>query len=324
MNIKLSVIIPYYTEQPQDILPILSSLNNQIDVDFREIEVILVNDGNQNKLPDSFLKLFGSLAIRCVYLEENRGAGVARQAGIDNAAGEYLMFCDADDFLFSANVLRLFFDDIDKHHPDVIASLWLEEHDMESGKFRYITYENEIAWLHGKVIERKFLRENNIRFHEKLRAHEDTYFMMLVTFESQSGRKIQQQTYVWRDNRKSMTRKNNAAYRIEAAPDYVKSMACAFDELEKRYPGKLEYLAVYFMVYQYYALRQKEWRDPGNIKLKKAVEEAFRNLFRPYYHYFIDAQDELIEAIYNARQSEFPGSEKTTEDLRVWLNGIML
>ncbi|MCO6184477.1 glycosyltransferase [Leuconostoc fallax] len=45
MRKLVSIIIPYYNENESQLAIALSSINNQIGVDFNDVEVILVGDG---------------------------------------------------------------------------------------------------------------------------------------------------------------------------------------------------------------------------------------------------------------------------------------
>src|SRR5262245_5066977 len=89
----VSVIIPAY-RAAADIGVALDSILAQT---FSSYEVIVVNDGS----PDT-PELLAALApytsrIRYIQLAANRGAAVARNAGIRAARGRYVAFLDADD-----------------------------------------------------------------------------------------------------------------------------------------------------------------------------------------------------------------------------------
>ena len=68
------------------------------------IEVIVVNDGSDDNT-DDIAKAFGS-SIAYV-AKENGGLSSARNAGIDRATGQFLLFLDADDLLHPDAVARL-------------------------------------------------------------------------------------------------------------------------------------------------------------------------------------------------------------------------
>ncbi len=100
MKPRVSVVIPAYRAS-RDIAHALDSVFAQT---FSDVEVIVVNDGS----PDT-AELEASLdayAGRVRYfVQENRGAGAARNTGIREARGSYVAFLDADD-RWKADFLR--------------------------------------------------------------------------------------------------------------------------------------------------------------------------------------------------------------------------
>ncbi len=90
----VSVIIPVF-QAVQYLKDAVASIQNQT---LRDIEIILVDDGSTDgsgELCDQIAE--GDPRVRVIH-QENRGLGSARNAGMDAATGEYLYFCDADDW----------------------------------------------------------------------------------------------------------------------------------------------------------------------------------------------------------------------------------
>lgn len=91
----VSVIIPVYNAEKR--LP--ACMDSVLGQDFRDIEVILVNDGSR----DGSLALcrrYAELDARVRVIDQaNAGPGAARNAGLSAAAGRYLQFIDSDDVL---------------------------------------------------------------------------------------------------------------------------------------------------------------------------------------------------------------------------------
>jgi glycosyltransferase involved in cell wall biosynthesis len=85
----ISIVIPVYN-QASKIKQCLKSIFNQT---FKDVEVIVVNDGSTDKL-FSVLRPFKT-KIR-LFNRENSGAPTARNFGAKRANGDYLLFCDAD------------------------------------------------------------------------------------------------------------------------------------------------------------------------------------------------------------------------------------
>lgn len=226
---KLSIIIPQYAETLEQLTPVFSSLNNQVGVNWSEIECILVNDANPDTVPsDEWLKIWNNLNVRTIVMKENAGPGVARQVGIDSALGEYVMFIDADDVLHSVAVIGVFIDAINRTHSDLIYTSWLEEVRNSDGNMRYIPHEDEQTWMFGKCYNRRWLNNAEIRMRDDLRVHEDSYFNALAFNLCGAIEKIPVTSYVWQFNKESTVRRNKGEYRFNSAVEFVKAHTYAF------------------------------------------------------------------------------------------------
>ncbi len=91
--IKLSVIIPAYNEE-KTIIPLLEVVNKQ-SVEGVEFEVIVIDDGSNDKTPE-LLNNNSKLYSHFVCLQKNGGKGAAVKAGLKEATGDYILFQDAD------------------------------------------------------------------------------------------------------------------------------------------------------------------------------------------------------------------------------------
>lgn len=92
---EISVIIPVYNVEK--FLP--RCLDSVINQDYRDIEIILVNDGSSDRSLD-ICKKYQETDSRIVIIDkENEGVSVARNAGIEAASGKYIAFVDADDWI---------------------------------------------------------------------------------------------------------------------------------------------------------------------------------------------------------------------------------
>ena len=99
---KVSIVIPVYNAGNR-LRRCLDSIRGQT---YEQLQVILIDDGSQDD----------SLAICHQYAEidnrilvlshENHGVSFTRNCGIDAADGDYLMFCDADDYVLPDMVQR--------------------------------------------------------------------------------------------------------------------------------------------------------------------------------------------------------------------------
>lgn len=93
---KVSIIIPIYNPS----LSLLSNcLNSATNQSLEEIEIICVNDGSDESYL-SFLDDFSKKDSRInIIHQDNFGAGIARNTGINHANGEYVVFLDSDDYI---------------------------------------------------------------------------------------------------------------------------------------------------------------------------------------------------------------------------------
>lgn len=99
---KISIIIPNYNSEKF----ICHCLNSILEQDYSEKEVIVVDDGstdNSVKVIRQFLKQNKKLDAKLI-CQENLNAAVARNNGMKEATGDYVLFLDSDDLL-EANVL---------------------------------------------------------------------------------------------------------------------------------------------------------------------------------------------------------------------------
>ncbi len=90
----ISVIIPIYNCS-NTLVRCLQSLKEQT---YTDIEVIMINDGSKDNSGD-ICKRFANMDSRYIYIEkENGGVSSARNKGLSIARGDYITFCDADDW----------------------------------------------------------------------------------------------------------------------------------------------------------------------------------------------------------------------------------
>lgn len=90
MNCLVSVIIPAYNAENS----LSQTLESVMAQTFQDFEIIVVDDGSSDRTAE-IAKSFGP-SVYCLR-KKNGGVAKARNAGIEQAAGRYLAFLDADD-----------------------------------------------------------------------------------------------------------------------------------------------------------------------------------------------------------------------------------
>ena len=98
---KLQILVPQYNETDEVIKPLLDSIAIQQSVDLKkDVGVIICNDGSDVLLSNKLLK---SYPFKIEYYKEpHQGVSATRNACLDHATADYVMFCDADDMFFNA------------------------------------------------------------------------------------------------------------------------------------------------------------------------------------------------------------------------------
>ncbi|MBL4559851.1 MAG: glycosyltransferase [Labilibaculum sp.] len=105
--IKLSIIIPVYNSASLVHLPLKSVLQQQ-DMCSSEYEVICINDGSTDEsltVLNDYVKKYSNVKV---ISQLNKGLGGARNTGIENAKGKYILFVDADDYIIENSLNFLY------------------------------------------------------------------------------------------------------------------------------------------------------------------------------------------------------------------------
>ena len=171
---KLQILVPQYREDDEIIRPLLDSIAIQQNVPFDEIGVVICNDGSDVHLSETLLEAY-PFDIQ-YYLGPHRGVSATRNACLDHATADYVMFCDADDMFFNACGLWILFREMTTGF-DSLVSVFIEETRVPgTGEVTYINRQQDSTFVHGKVHRRQYLLDRRIRFNNTLIIHEDSYF----------------------------------------------------------------------------------------------------------------------------------------------------
>lgn len=121
MNCLVSVIVPVYQAEKY----LKNCINDILMQSYSNIEVIIIDDGST----DGSLNICKKLAVNDsrvkVISTDNRGVSSARNLGLENANGEYILFIDADDRI-KKNLIEENMKVIDKFQADMVFYNWME------------------------------------------------------------------------------------------------------------------------------------------------------------------------------------------------------
>lgn len=111
---EISVIVPYFNVEKY----IEKCVNSIINQSFKDIEIILVNDGSIDKSRIICEDLSKSDERIVLIDQENMGVGISRNVGIKHARGEYVSFVDSDDYI-EKDMLEFLISNLKKNNADI-------------------------------------------------------------------------------------------------------------------------------------------------------------------------------------------------------------
>lgn len=222
--ILFSVILPTYN-RGHCIGEMIDSILKQ---DFKNYELIVVDDGSTDRTVEMLKQKYGNADIRIVS-QENGGVSSARNLGMSLARGEYVTFVDSDDYLLDG-FFRDIYENILKYRADVYVytgickkgdevskvPLFWGDWGYGDGKPICRTGDDFVkdfcllggnSWACAKVIKASIMRENNLMFEEDISYGEDMLFNLQVYLESRKIIAIPKEYYVYRISELGLSRK---------------------------------------------------------------------------------------------------------------------
>ena len=167
MNPVVSVIVPVYNLEKY-IQKCIVSLTNQT---YRDTEIIVIDDGSSDKSPEILSELQNKHPKIKVITQENKGVCAARNRGIAESTGDYILFVDGDDYLDPDYIDRLV-DTTLKNDSDLVISGYTEEGSDKSQEVipdSYVKDTDEMwayrimaAW--GRLYRKDFWIDNDLSF----------------------------------------------------------------------------------------------------------------------------------------------------------------
>ena len=290
---KLQILVPHYHETEKDIRPLLDSIAIQQNVDFDEVGVIICHDGED--IPDFVFGDHYPYKIEQIRIP-HEGVSAARNACLDRAKAEYVMFCDADDMFFNVCGLFIIFREIENGGFDSLTSVFTEETRNPENKNEvvYINREMDSTFVHGKVHRLKYLKNNNIRWNNSLTIHEDSYFNCLCQRLSPEVKYCPMPFYLWRWRDESVCR-HDPKYILKTYNNMLDSNTALVREfLDRRRVEDARFFATSMIFDAYYTLNKKEWIEQENKEYRDAVENRFAKYYKEFKPLF-ESIDEKIK-----------------------------
>ncbi|MBP3766208.1 MAG: glycosyltransferase [Bacilli bacterium] len=226
---EFSIVVPIYNVEGY-LKKCLDSILNQTFVDY---EIILVNDGSTDQSLSIIKEYMSKYPDIKLINQENKGLSEARNSGLKEARGNYVLFVDSDDFIDKDLLLNL--NDSIINNPDLVrfqlrvvsdktidineeAFDSLNGHDAFKKIIKYRFVENAWAYLYS----RKYLIDNGFLFKPNM-YHEDYGLIPLAIIKASKVNSISYigYNYVQRSNS------------IMSDSNYMKTRKKAFDVLSQ-------------------------------------------------------------------------------------------
>ena len=243
---KVSVIIPVYNVEEY----LRQCLDSVINQTLKEIEIICVDDGST----DSSLEILKEYAAKdhriTLIIQQNLHAGVARNAGLTVAKGEYLSFLDSDDF-FELNMLEETYNKAIKDNSDIVifnCFLYDEKLNKDNcvdwtlrcdyvknfNSFNYNDISDKIfnlsnCWVWNRLYNHTFIDSFNLHF-QNISCGNDTFFSCLSSILAKNITCLNERLIHYRTNRISNKNLTNSNSRKKNATDLLK---CFYDIYNK-------------------------------------------------------------------------------------------
>ena len=193
---KVSIIMPVYNVEKY----IHASINSVLNQTYKDYELILVDDGS----PDACPQICDNYSDKYRYIhtihKKNGGLSSARNAGVEMASGEYILFLDSDDTILPETLekvvtkaeetgadVTIFGMHVTTSVDGVIVGEDLRNHDeaffssRDEVEKNFVKMNDELMWNHpvDKLYKKCIITDNNVRadsFYD--RVCEDTVFLL--------------------------------------------------------------------------------------------------------------------------------------------------
>lgn len=298
---KLSIIIPIYNAE-KHLRPCLESIFTQ---NVHETEIICVNDGST----DNSLGLLHDIqAIHdnlIIIDKENGGVSSARNAGIEKASGEWIMFVDADDAL-TIGSLEKCLDYAERSRADMVMFGFkrIARNNVETDNGfepRILSSENEIlgylrkrmpgeiesCW--AKLYRTAIIRDSHTRFPRGVKMYEDGIFNYELLSKVSCVALSDIILYVYRTNETGATSKFHAeSFLHDIAAYYNALTGCLLGDKPETDAGSLSKVNIhvaYCMILQLYTIYRAPSGDTQIQWLKRYVSAY--DMILPGWHNYI-------------------------------------
>lgn len=215
---KVTVIIPVYNVQDY-LEECLKSVLNQT---YKNIEIILIDNSstdNSGNICDQYAKLYNEIKVFHI---DSKGVSNARNYGIKNATGEFLIFIDSDDFIEKNSIEKMIKDIEDFQmciygywekfkNCDIKHEITKLNKNIDYKKAISMSFERKYygGYIWNKIFLTKIVRDNNIQFENDIYMCEDLLFIIKYMTKCTKIKLLSDCFYFYRIRKSSMVWNKN-------------------------------------------------------------------------------------------------------------------
>ena len=274
---KISVIMPVYNVERF----LRESIESVINKTYKNLEIILVDDGskdNSGHICDEYIKKDSRIKV---FHQENKGLSGARNTGLDNSTGEYIMFIDSDD-LFELDACEKMYEAIERRGADFVIGNYIyidedgtkwnscvfSEEKYNEFKLSITDYEKSFYIMNSgvwnKIFRKSFLDDLNIKFEERLPA-EDAIFTTYCFIKSKNVYYIPSIIYNYRQRKSD-------SISVELTHNYFSGINKAYKIIYNNFKdnNQLEYYRYFYAKSMNYILYK--FIDSTKIEKEEKIE----------------------------------------------------
>lgn len=332
MNYKISIIIPIYNVE-EYIGECLDSIANQT-LGVENIEVIMVNDcstDESGRIIEEYAAKYDS--FKAINLEKNsKSPGKPRNKGIDSSNGDYLMFCDPDDY-YVENACEVLYNKIIEEDADIVSSRFFYKYETHShenktpfGDLKEIRLNLDDdkrffelgpnVWT--KIYRSKFIKDNGIRFLENMWA-EDLAFNIETILEAKACIHMNNYfSYYYRvrdGENKSFTFSQNKEKLLKTVQGYFKTV-----EIIKNH-DKYDYFPLIFKGHLQYWTKLLILSDTSTEE-KKEILKKVSPLFKRYCKVSSQLEDIYLPIFENISKNRYDQALLDVKSLKYFFNTL--
>lgn len=186
---KLSVIMPVFNVERY----LRETLDSILAQGMKDYELICVNDGSTDASENILAEYAERIPLMKVVEKQHGNAGEARNVGLREAHGDYLLFLDSDD-VFAPDMFRSLLDGIETAHADMAICGFAKFRDGEplpqlaqSADWKSLDspartvdlFNRWPGWAWDKIFRRAFIQHLNLEFQE-IAVSNDLYFTYMA------------------------------------------------------------------------------------------------------------------------------------------------